>query len=88
MLPKISTMSEYNKCYNRVIHIINHLNELSPCGVLPYSYPLLKLVQNHKYYINSSNPLQILIAEAIHLLKLIDAYEQNSIQNSSQNNIK
>jgi len=71
-------MDEYNKNCKRVKHIVTVLDTEYPYSKLPGSPTYIQSIQNHKFYIPNDNPLQILVAEGLYLLKLIWKYERNN----------
>ena len=82
MISEILLMSDYKTNLKRVCHIIKLLDNESSNSIYPIteysnldSNMLWNHIQYHKIYINSQNKLQILIGEAIYLLKLIFEYE-------------
>lgn len=77
MLLIISTNEEYNNSLKRIQEIVNYLNDNSKTTMLP-ELTFIQIFQHYKMYINSDNPLQILISEGIYLSQLINNYLINN----------
>lgn len=69
--------SKYDIHSNRIIYIFNYLNYMSPIGILNNSKSTWDSLQYHKVHILPDHPFQILIAEGIYLLRIIENLNYN-----------
>lgn len=72
----IKISESYEQHYKRIRYLVDYLDSISPSTKLINSPSFKHSLEKHKYYIDNENPLQILIAEALYLLKLNKEYKQ------------
>lgn len=73
------TSELYDYRYKRIKYLIDLIDSKSPTTKLYDSPSCNHSLQKHKYYIEQDNPLHILIAEGLYLLKLNKEYQQEYI---------
>jgi len=72
----------YEKRYKRIQYIIDYLNSKSPYSILEAPPNYCDSLQYHKNNITHDNPLQILTAEGLFLLKKIKEQKKEFIKNN------